>query len=90
MSVEGWAGGLGAACDTPRAIGIESGCDGCTVTVSEPQGWSRWVSWEEVIVPTVLQRHFGQAEVVVSGSGERKLGWHRLQKERKTRTGRQE
>lgn len=69
---------MGAACAIPRAIGIEKGCDRCTVTVSEPQGWSRWASWEEVAVPTLLQRHFGQAEVVVSGS-ERKLGWHRLQ-----------
>lgn len=60
------------------------------MTISEPQGWTRWASWEEVAVPTLLQRHFGQAEVVVSGSGERKLSWHMLQNERKTRKGKQE
>lgn len=38
-------------------------------------------------VPTLLQRCFGKAEVVVSRSGAAKPRWHRLQNEQKTKGG---
>lgn len=81
---------MGVACANPRTIGIERGCKWWTVTLSEPQGWRRWGSQEEVAVPTLLQKHFRKAEVVVSRLVEWKLGWHRLQNEWKTRTGKRE
>lgn len=53
------------ACANLRTTGTEGGCQGRAVTLSEPPGWRRWKSWEEAAVLTLLQRHFGKAEVVV-------------------------
>lgn len=53
------------ACVNLRTTGTERGCEGWAVTLSEPPGWRRWRSWEEAAVPTLLQRHFRKAEVVV-------------------------
>ena len=39
--------------------------------------------WEAAAVPTLLQRHFGKAEVAVSRSEAWKPGWHRLWNEKK-------
>lgn len=53
------------ACAHLRTTGTEGGCQGWAVTLSAPPGWRRWKSWEDTAVLTLLQRHFGKAEVVV-------------------------